>query len=65
MLSVAKRLVENESFEIFELTHNITDNVLNKIYMLIGIEKNREDLVYYNKERLEILLLDPKSFNSF
>jgi hypothetical protein len=47
MLSVAKSLVENESNEIFELAHHIADNVLNKICMLIGIEKNKKNLVYY------------------
>lgn len=48
MMSVAKKLVESESNEIFELAHHIADNVLNKVSMLIGIEKNRKDLVYYN-----------------
>lgn len=46
MLSVAKKLVENESNEIFELAHHIADNVLSKVCMLVGIEKNRKDLVY-------------------
>ena len=46
MLSVAKALVENESNEIFELAHHIADNVLNKICMLVGIEKNGENSIY-------------------
>ncbi len=46
MLSVAKTLVENESNEIFELAHYIADNVLNKICMLVGIEKNGKDSIY-------------------
>jgi len=46
MLSVAKTLVENESNEIFELAHHIADNVLNKICMLVGIEKNGENSIY-------------------
>ena len=48
MLSVAKKLVENESNEIFELAHHIADNVLSKICMLVGQEQNRDDLVYEN-----------------
>ena len=46
MLSVAKALAENESNEIFELAHHIADNVLNKICMLVGIEKNGENSIY-------------------
>ncbi len=46
MLSVAKKLVENESNEIFELAHHIADNVLIKICMLIGIEKKGEEFIY-------------------
>ncbi len=46
MLSVAKKLVENESNEIFELAHHIADNVLIKICMLVGIEKKGEKFIY-------------------
>lgn len=46
MLSVAKKLVENESNEIFELAHHIADNVLIKICMLVGIEKKGEEFIY-------------------
>jgi len=46
MLSVAKALVENESNEIFELAHHIADNVLNKICMLVGIEKKGKNSIY-------------------
>ena len=46
MLSVAKTLVENESNEIFELAHHISDNILNKICMLVGIEKEGENSIY-------------------
>ena len=37
--------------EVFELGHYIADNVLSKLCMLIGIEKNRDDLVFRNKNR--------------
>ncbi len=51
MLSVAKTLVENESNEIFELAHHIADNVLNKVCMLVGIEKRGENSIYGYKGR--------------
>lgn len=46
MLSVAKKLVENESNDIFELAHHIADNVLVKVCMLVGIEKKGEKFIY-------------------
>ncbi len=46
MVSVSKTLIQNESIEIFELAHHIADNVLNKICMLVGIEKNGENSIY-------------------
>lgn len=46
MLSVAKKLVENESNEIFELAHHIADNVLVKVCLLVGIEKKGEKFIY-------------------
>ncbi len=51
MLAVGKTLVKNENSEIYELGHYIADNVLTKLCMLVGIEKNRPDLVYLNKNK--------------
>jgi len=51
MLAVGKYLANNEMSEVYELGHYIADNVLGKICMLIGLENNREDLVYTNNKK--------------
>ncbi len=51
MLGIGKYLAKNEVSEVYELGHYIADNVLSKICMLIGIEKQKEDLVYINEKK--------------
>ncbi len=51
MLAVGKSLAKNEMSEVYELGHYIADNVLIKLCMLIGIEENRDDLVFRNKNK--------------
>lgn len=46
MLSIAKKLSENESNEIFELGHYLADNILAKICMIVGKDNNRDDLIF-------------------
>lgn len=51
MLAVGKFIAKNEMSEVYELGHYIADNVLSKVCMLIGIEKEKEDLVYTNEKK--------------
>ena len=51
MLGVGKFLAKNEMSEVYELGHYIADNVLVKVCMLIGLEMNREDLIYKDDKK--------------
>ena len=51
MLGVGRFLAKNEMSEVYELGHYIADNVLLKVCMLIGLEMNREDLIYKDDKK--------------